>query len=98
MKKIILILPVFGLCFGIAYSQEKASPTTCTEGIFTFKVPSNMTKIQGPIVQSLKNQMIQGGRELAKASGTADPHLFAESHSPSSLSINRRQAICSSYS
>ena len=63
----------------MADAQEKAPERRCTEGIFTFQAPSNLTKIQGPRVQSLKSQMIQGGAELAKASGTADPHLFAES-------------------
>jgi hypothetical protein len=62
-----------------AQSQNEALEKTCTEGIFTFKVPSNLTKIEGPRSQSLKSQMMQGGRELAKASGTADPNLFTES-------------------
>ena len=79
MKTIVSLVLVFGLCGEVAHSQEKAPARTCTEGIFTFKVPSNLTRIQGPKVQSLKNQMMQGGRELAKASGTADPYLFAES-------------------
>jgi len=59
--------------------QNEALEKTCTEGIFTFKVPSNLTKIQGARSESLKSQMMQGGRELAKESGTADPNLFTES-------------------
>ena len=59
--------------------QETTSEKTHTEGIFTFKAPANLRKIQGPRAESLKSQMIQGGRELAEASGSADPNLFTES-------------------
>ncbi|MCX6908363.1 MAG: tetratricopeptide repeat protein [Verrucomicrobia bacterium] len=61
------------------YSQQKPREGTCKEGIFTFKALSNLTKIQGSKAQSLKSQMMQGGRELAEASGSADPNLFTES-------------------
>jgi hypothetical protein len=79
VKTIVSILLVLSFCGGLAYSQEKTGEKACTEGVFTFKAPANMTKIQGSRAQSLKSQMMQGGRELAAASGTADPNLFTES-------------------
>jgi hypothetical protein len=62
----------------VTYPNE-TSEERCTEGIFTFEAPFNLKKIQGARAENLKSQMMQGGRELAEASRTADPNLFTKS-------------------
>jgi hypothetical protein len=63
----VLSLPIYGL------SEER----TYQEGIFKMTLPSGWTKMPKQMLDDMKRTMIAGGRELARASRSADPNDFS---------------------
>ena len=73
MKKLFaLTVLVICMCFVGVLANAEELYVTYTEGIFQVKIPLNYTKVTGSLLDELKKMMLEGERELADESKTAE--------------------------
>ena len=68
----VVSVPTMGIC----------KETTCREGIFQVSLPATWTRLPDQMLDEMKKTMIEGGRELAEASKSADPNDISEKTIP----------------
>jgi len=76
------ILLVAWICLASTSLQGLCDDTTYREGIFQVTLPSAWTRMPDSMLDEMRKVMVSGGKELAKASKSADPNEISEKAIP----------------